>query len=348
METATFEDYQALNEQLAALVEAGVPLDIGFVQPDSSVAKALERINATVARRVGRGETLTQALEGDDQDLPPAYRSLVQLGIRSGNISAGLDDSSRVADSFDDSQSAIESAFIYPLIICLLAFAGLICMCLFFVPALASLGESADIEPGPATRILEGLRNTMPYWATFVPLLLIAAIAWRILGRASRRSGGVQIGGLVSWLPGVSQILFQERCARFSASLSELLRDGVPLEESLRIVADGSGDENLRDSGRRLADAVETSGFPPDDGLFAMQFPPFLRWAIWHSEATIGRPQALQIAARMYHDGAERRSERLRHLAPVVALVVLGGTVTLLYGLALFVPMTELLRGLAG
>ena len=70
VETASINDYQALNEQLAALVEAGVPLDAGLPTSGGSAAAILERINVTVARRMGRGETLAEALEGDDQEVP--------------------------------------------------------------------------------------------------------------------------------------------------------------------------------------------------------------------------------------------------------------------------------------
>ena len=348
METATLDDYLALNEQLAALVAAGVPLDVGLGQPERSAAEALERINATVVRRVSRGESLAQALEGDDRDVPPSYRSLVQLGLHVGNLSAALDDSSHVAESVDSSRTALESAFIYPLIVCVLVYAGLIGMCLFFVPTLAGMYESVRLTPGPGLRVLEALRDTLPYWAAMLPIALFVLIAWRIRSGARRRVTGVRTGGLVGWLPGVRKTVSQERCARFAASLAELLDEGAPLDESLRIAGDGSGDAALRESAQRLATAIGTGQFPSDDSPTALRFPPFLRWAIWHSEATTGRARALEIAARMYRETAERRAERLRTVAPVVALVLLGGTVTLLYGLALFVPMVELLYALAG
>lgn len=348
METATLDDYLALNEQLAALVAAGVPLDVGLGPPDRSAAQALERINATVVRRVGRGESLAEALEGDDEDVPPSYRSLVQLGLHSGNLATALDGSSRVAASVDSSRYALESACIYPLIVCLLVYAGLIGLCLFFVPTLAGLYESVRLAPGPGLRVLQVLRDTLPYWATILPLILILFVAWRIRSGSRRQVTGVRTGGLVGWLPGVSKTVYQERCARFAASLAELLDDGVPLDESLRIAADGSGDAALRESAQRLATAVDAGQLPGDESPVALRFPPFLRWAIWHSEATTGRARALQIAARMYRETAERRAERLRTVAPVLALVLLGGSVTLLYGLALFVPMVELLSALAG
>ena len=89
METATLQDFETLNAQLAALVGAGVPLDVGLSQHEIPAVRELKRINAIVARRVARGESLTEALEGDEQDVPAAYRSMVQYGLHTGNLTGG-------------------------------------------------------------------------------------------------------------------------------------------------------------------------------------------------------------------------------------------------------------------
>ena len=46
-------------------------------------------------------------------------------------------------------------------------------------------------------------------------------------------------------------------------------------------------------------------------------------------------------------ESAERRAEWSRIAVPIVACVILGGGATLLYALALFLPITELLQALA-
>jgi len=76
--------------------------------------------------------------------------------------------------------------------------------------------------------------------------------------------------------------------------------------------------------------------------------PPLLRWAIWHADDSVGRSRALRMAADLYRNSAERRTSRLRVLAPVVTCVVIGGGVTLLYALALFIPVAQMIQGLAG
>jgi hypothetical protein len=97
-----------------------------------------------------------------------------------------------------------------------------------------------------------------------------------------------------------------------------------------------------------MARAAQAGHLPGNASDRGRELPPLLRWAIWHSDEPTARAHALEIAARIYRQTAERRTERLRTLAPIVALVTVGGTLTLLYGLALFVPLVELLYTFAG
>jgi general secretion pathway protein F len=347
MNTDSLDDFMAFNEQLAALIEAGVPLDVGLSQHEKSATKELERINATVVRRVSRGETLVEALSGDEQDVPAAYRSMVLHGLRTANLTAGLDGAVGVAGAVDDSRSALGSAIIYPLIVCTLAYAGLIGFCLFLAPTLAGMHETAQAAPGSGLRVLQFLRETLPYWIAIPPLVLFMLfVGWR---RSKSRQAIVagSAGGLWRWLPGATQVVFQERCARFARSLAELLNRQVPLDQALEIAGNSSGDADLKEGSEILALSARDGHLAEDGGPVALRFPPFLRWALWHSNATTGRVRALQIADRMYHQASKRRAERLHTLAPIAVLVLVGGTATLLYGLTLFVPVVQMLHALA-
>jgi type II secretory pathway component PulF len=229
----------------------------------------------------------------------------------------------------------------------MLAYVGLIGFSLFLVPTLEGMLESVRIAPGPGMRVLRALRDTLPLWAPIPPILLVVLLVWWRRSRSQWTTDGLSSGGFFHWLPGARRIVFQERAARFAGSLAELLDSQVPLQDALVIAGESSGEADLRDGARLLADSVQAGTLPSDDGPIAQKFPPFLRWAVWHSDATTGRVRALQIAARMYHEASKRRGERLRTFAPIVALVLLAGTITLLYGLALFVPVVEMLRALA-
>jgi general secretion pathway protein F len=346
MDSPTLDDFVALNDQLAALLEAGVPIDLGLGPSVNDPTQALKTINATVARRVGRGESLNQAIEDDHEIVPSAYRSMVELGLRSGNLAAALTGSSRVAGSVDDSRDAIRSSFIYPLVVCGLAFVGLIASCRFFIPALEDMYHSLRVRPGSGLQVLQMMRSSLPFWIAVPP----AALLWFVWRSNAKPTAAIAAGrptGVSAWLPGMRQALFQEQCANFAEALATLIDSHVPFEEALPLAAGSCGNMRIGEASRSLATTLMENKTPADDSPAAVQFPPFLRWALLHSEATTGRARALSMAADIYRQSARRREERLRIVAPVFVCVVVGGGATLLYGLSLFVPVVQLLNSLA-
>jgi type II secretory pathway component PulF len=136
-------------------------------------------------------------------------------------------------------------------------------------------------------------------------------------------------------------------CANFADSLATLLDSQAPLEQGLSIAAGAAGDANLNTGVTGLLAALSQRETLADDSPAAMRFPPLLRWALLHSSQTTGMAAALRMAARFYRDSAQRRTQRIQIAAPLVACVVIGGAATLLYGLALFIPLVEMFRQLA-
>jgi type II secretory pathway component PulF len=120
----------------------------------------------------------------------------------------------------------------------------------------------------------------------------------------------------------------------------------MPLEEALPLASGASGDPRIVAGAQAMAADVNQGG-ARDVVVSVEAFPPFLRWALSQSEATVGRSDALGIAAEIYQRSAQRRAARLRLLIPAVTCVVVGGGVTLLYGLALFVPVVDMLQTIA-
>ena len=336
MPTASLDEFMALNDQVAALIEAGVPLDVDLGR-GADAAATLERINALIARRVSQGASLADAVQQDDRLLNPSYRNLVQLGLRSDDLAAGLAGSNLLAVSAVQSRQRTGLALLYPMLVCCLAFVGLIAFCLFFVPVLENTYAGMRIPVGPGLQTLRSLRSTLPYWAGGLPLAALLIAGWQMNSRSR------------FWpdLPGISRPLFEERAANFAEALAKLLESGTPLPEALRLSADAWSDAPQRDAARLLASTLDHGPVVSESSHLAGRFPPFLRWALLHSEASIGTARALRIAAKNYRHSASRRHKRLRVVIPIVVGLLLGGSAALLYGLALFVPVIDMLRGLA-
>jgi type II secretory pathway component PulF len=341
MATADLAQFLTLSDQLVALVKAGVPLELGLPSRTSTAASACERIGAVVARRVGEGASVNQALE--DQAVPAAYRSVVQLALVGSDLPAALAGASSVAQSQNEAWHAIRLSLRYPLVICGLAYVGLVLFCLFLVPHLEGMYANIGIRAGWGIMAATALRETLPYWVAVLPLalgLLLASLRW------SSASG--ESSSFLAWIPGMSKAAAEEQSSRFAEALAGHLEAGSPLPEALQTASSAWDNESFEQGTRDLAVSLHRGEGATDNTPFALRLPPLLRWALWHADDTVGRSRALRMAAELYRESAERRVQKLRVVAPIVTCLVIGGGVTLLYTLALFVPLAQLIQGLAG
>jgi type IV pilus assembly protein PilC len=341
MSQADLPRFLDLSDQLVALVKAGVSVQLGLPPRPSAAAIACEHIGSLVVRRVGEGASLGEALA--DSAVPHEYRSVVQLALAGGNLPAALAGARNIAQERDETRHAIRAALRYPLLICTLAYAGLILFCLTFVPKLETMYESMGIRRGWGLALAQLLGETLPYWVLIPPVVLVLVVLWL---RWTTTVGGATRS--FAWIPGMAKLAADQELARFAATLAGHLEAGAPLPAALQSVAAVWDSDACQQATLQLATEL-ARGQVPNDQTFPMQhMPPLLRWAICHADDALGRSRALRMASEHYRDAAERRTSRLRVLAPVVTCAVIGGGVTLLYALALFIPVAQMIQGLAG
>lgn len=339
MKPVTLPDMIALNDRLMAMAAAEIPFDRDLVRAKADLPAALNEVNSAVSRRIEAGQTLEQSLAAEER-LTPAYRSLLQVSANNDDRAAALSGPQRLASSEESSSQILPRALIYPLIVCGLAYGGLILFCLYLVPTLEQLYANMQLPTGWALRLLNALRMTLPYWAA-VPPLLLGLIYWWL--QRQRKSPGRQSG---TWLPGMHRVNQDQQCSAFADTLANLLATGMPLESALRLSMEASHDPIFSRGHSASAAAMTRSAHSAEENSFA-HWPPFLRWALFRSEPLMDRAAALRLAADLYYESAQRRIARLRIGMPILLSVLIGGSVTFLYALALFVPLAHLLRTIA-
>jgi len=69
----TIDQFIALNEEIAALVRAGVPLDQGLAALGDDMPGRLGDMASTLAERSARGEPLEQAILDETAGFSPAF-----------------------------------------------------------------------------------------------------------------------------------------------------------------------------------------------------------------------------------------------------------------------------------
>jgi len=345
----TIDELIALNEEIAALVRAGVPLETGLVGFGSDVKGRLGRLAEALGGRLERGQSLPEALEAEGDRVPPLYRTVVEAGLRSGRLATALESLTGFARGVADLRRLIGLALIYPAFVFLVAYGLFVALVVVVGPPMIEAFTSiAETRPRFADGI-ETLANTAVYWGPIGPILVVLGVAtWVRSGHRLFRGSG----GLSAWigaLPMVRPMLQNARTALFAELLATLLEHDVPLPEALSLSAQAIGNPRLIQTAERAADAVQR-GERLRDALPAKDrttLPPMLRWLIVTGQEQGGTVEALRLAASRYRQRAIEQAEMARVLIPAQILLVIGGTSALLFGLGLFLPLTEFLHVLA-
>ncbi|MGE0758037.1 MAG: type II secretion system F family protein [Pirellulaceae bacterium] len=336
----------ALNDEIAALVRAGIPLHEGLLAFAVDTPGRLGETALQLAERLQQGEQLEQILMTDTQTFPPVWRAVVAAGVRSGNLAVALEGLAVTGRRLDELQLAFRAALFYPLVVVVLAYALFIVTVTQFIPALSGTYRGLTGRTDEVLDRMASLGESAPYWGPLVPLLVLAAVAFgwnyghRSLqgsSRATRRTLGDR-----PW----RRALDDSQLAMFAELLSLLLRHQVPLADALRLAAHASGSWHVGRVGEQLAERVERGEHLTAVDARTLGFPPLLGWLISTGRHDASLVSALDTVATRFRQRAIRRVAICRTGWPLLATATVGGAAVMTQALMLWIPVGRMLYSL--
>ena len=250
--TLTDEHIQQFTEQLATLLGAGQPLDRALAilldLPESAEAK---KTIAGVRDAVRGGTSLSTALEQQHGVFSRLYVSTVRAGEMGGSLHETL---ARLAEYLDRSRglrARVVNALIYPAILVAIVSFAILFLLGYVVPQFQQMYEGLGAQLPLITQIVLGLGNALrQFW-----WLLIGAVVVLLWWMDRLRRDQVFRRSLDGWLLRqklVGSLVARMETARLARTLGTLVKNGVPLLQSLTIARNVLGN-------RVLAEAVDTA-----------------------------------------------------------------------------------------
>jgi general secretion pathway protein F len=334
----SLEQLIAVNDEVAGLVRAGVPLELGLRQVAVDSSGQLRRVSSDLAAALNRGESLPQALDSCGHGFPPVYRAIVEAGLKARNLPRALEAVAGFAQSALELRRQLALAMIYPLIVVAIAYGLFVLFLMHIEPAWTDTLAGFHYPQTWSLQAMSWLRERLRWWAPTVPIVaaLALAIVWFRAWRTSVGGRGL-IGGRVFRMVHV---------ANFAELLGILVEQDVPLTEGLPLAAEATSDRALQADCRVITERV-SAGLPLAQAVADRRsLPPLLRWLLQATETSPTLAAALQQAAETYRARAASRAEWLKVSLPLFATIVIGGGATTLYALTLFLPMTHFLTQL--
>jgi type II secretory pathway component PulF len=339
----TLDQLIALNDEMAALVRAGVPLERGLIRAGSDLRGRLGAIVRDLGDRMGQGDRLPEALTRSGYAIPDLYRAIIEAGLRSGRLASALEGMATVSRGYADARRAVGLALLYPLMVVMVAYGLGLAFILILAPRLAEAFHSLGLRPMGFLEALARSGDTAIYWGPIVPIvLLLLAARWVWSGRSMAMDSG-PFGSWTTRIPLVGAMIAGFRNANFADLLALMIEHQVPLDEAVRLAAEASGGGTLRQSAEALSERLRRGERADSGGSAGLgTLPPLLTWMLTAGHRQGDLASALRHAATTYRRRAEARADLIRAALPTTLMLVIGAGTVLLYGFLLFVPMTTL------
>jgi len=321
-------DISAMTQQLAGLLQSGLPLDRALTLLHTITAAArLRRALGEVQQAVRAGSSLAEALQAQQGVFSPFYINLVRAGEAGGALDRVLGHLAGYLERRQWLREVLVSALIYPVILCVVALASILLLLTFVVPQFEQLFAGSDQLLPLSTRItIEGGRLVQNYY--WVPLLALAVLvpAWRL---ALTRYADLRYRWqrLQLRLPLFGELLAKVHTARWCHMLATLLGNGIPMVQALKIVLDSQESELMRRSMQALAAQI-AGGERFGRATEALSFlPPLARQMIQVGDETGELVAMLEKMAGWYDRDVEATLKRMMALLEPLMILVMGAII---------------------
>ncbi len=267
------KDLVIFSRQLSVMISASVTVvESLLILVEQTDNISLKNLISDIAYDVTSGSFLSDALA----KYPKVFSDFFVNIIRSGETSGKLDEVlAYLADEMEkayDMKSKIKGAMIYPMFIITSLFGVGIVLMVYVIPNLTSILTETGATLPLSTRLVIGTSDFLINYSLLIVIVLVALI---LLVRFYLKTygGRRKLDVLKLRLP-IFGVLFQYiYLMRFSRSLSTLLKGGVTITKSLKIVADVIGNivyqeliletlESIND-GNSFATVFESSKYMP-------------------------------------------------------------------------------------
>ncbi len=353
MSRVSLDQLLALNEEMVALVRAGIPLERGLTELGSEAPGQLGLLAARLADRMKAGESLAEILEKDETTFPRVWRSVVLAGLRSGHLAAALEGLSHTGRRAMELRRSMALALVYPTVIVALAYLLFLFSMAYLVPVVSRAHQDLTGSTNPVLSCVVELSRSIHIWGALIPVATVLLFVWwwYRAGRAMQslrdgRRGGRRFlfGGFrPRRFPSVRQSLRDGRMATFAELLRLMDQHQVPLPQAIVLAADASGDRGLSRAARTISQRLEKGEvFRSRDDL-PRAFPPLLGWSIVSGIGRSALDRTLATSAEMYRQRALDAARWAALYMPIVLTLVVGGSAVFTQAMIVFLPFISLL-----
>lgn len=337
------KDLSIFSRQFATMLNSGLSLLRGLsILVEQTENKELARVLGLVRADVETGNALSTSLAKHPKAFPPLMINMVKAGEVGGFLDSVM---MQIAQNFESEvklKGKIKSAMTYPTVVFVLSIVAVIIMLVFIVPVFAKMFVTLGSKLPAPTQLLVDLSHSMKIIIGPAIVILIASyVAWGKYKLHPKVRNVVD--PLKLRLPVFGELLRKVSLARFSRNLGTMISSGVPILQSLDIVADTTGNIVIARAVRDVQESVRTGESLAKPLEQHPVFPSMVVQMMSVGEETGALDTMLRKIAEFYDQEVEATTEALTALLEPLMIAFIGSLVGAMI-ITLYLPMFDIYK----
>ena len=270
------------------------------------------------------------------------YINLIKAGEASGSLESVFDNLTNSLAKEKNLKDQVRGALIYPVLLLVAALFILVFLVFFALPKISKVFSEAGFNPPLFSKVVFGIGAFFgQFGIILIILLIVSIIAFFYLYRTSNFFRKL-VFGIISDIPVVKEIIRKMALQRFSATLSSLIKAGLPLTSAIEITADAVGNIELKDALLRISREGLAKGLTVGDAFKREPFfPRTVANLIAISEKAGHIEEILETLANFYVSEIDSSMKSLVSVIEPVLLLFLGLIIGVI-ALAIIIPIYQL------
>ncbi len=235
------------TKQMATLLNSGIKLteSLSVLTLQTSDTRFKNAIS-DIRDRVVTGESFADALKDYSDYFDIIYVSMVHVGEVTGTLGTSFSTIANFMEKRQRVESKVITAMIYPIVLILFCIAAILILTTKVIPTIGEQIERAGQELPWITQQLMNIGFVLTSWWLLVVIAAIVGIVWAFKRFFKTNRGSYLRDKFILSLPLFGPLVKQRVVSRFASTLSTLLGSGLAMAESLRVVAEVTGNSLMK------------------------------------------------------------------------------------------------------
>ena len=343
----TEKDIVVMTRQFATMIDAGLPLvqclEILYSQQDN---RTFRKILKNIKEDVEEGSTFADALKHHPEAFDDLFVNLVAAGEIGGILDIILNRLAAYIEKAAKLKKKVKGAMTYPIVVMVIAVLVVAVILIFVIPVFQSMfADFGKALPVP-TQIVVAISNFVKSYILYMIVGLgILVFLFRRFYKTDR--GEALIDNLVLKLPVFGMLIRKVAVAKFTRTLGTMISSGVPILDSLDIVAATAGNRTIEEAIRETRQSISEGRTIAEPLADSEVFPSMVVQMISVGEATGALDTMLGKIADFYDDEVDAAVEALTSMLEPFMMVFLGGTIGGLV-VSMYLPIFQMAGAMGG